>query len=112
MKYSTLILAATLLISSGAFSLATAQCERPSQEEREAVKTALFAEADADDNNQLSAEEFAALRELVEAERAERLFTCIDSNGDGAVSAEEFAAHQPPQEGRGKRGGPGGQRPF
>ena len=33
---------------------------------------------------------------LFDVVRAERHFTCLDTNSDGQVSAEELAAHRPP----------------
>lgn len=112
MKYSTPLLAVAFLTISGTFSFATAECQRPTQEEREATRSALFTEADADKNGQLSVEEFATFHDLLEDERTAHLFACIDSNSDGSVSAEELATHKPPQRGPGNRGGLGGQRPF
>ncbi|MBM4257582.1 MAG: hypothetical protein FJ147_17025 [Deltaproteobacteria bacterium] len=112
MKYSTTLLAVALLTISGTFSFATAECQRPTQEEREATRNALFTEADADKNGLLTLEEYDVLKDLVEEARAERMFTCIDSNGDGAVSAEELAAQQSQRDGHGRRGGQGRQRPF
>ncbi len=112
MKYRTSMLALMVLAVSGTFSFATAECQPPSQEEMEATKTALFAEADADHNGQLTLEEFATFRDLLEDGRTNHIFTCIDTNGDESISAEELAAHKPPQYDRGNRRGQGGQRPF
>ncbi len=95
MRLNRMVLLAGLFTLSGGFlSIAAAECTRPSQEEREAQRAALFAEADTDGNEALSHEEFAAFMELVKEARTDRSFTCLDANSDGQVSAEELAAQR------------------
>ena len=71
---------------------------------------ALFSQADADQDGKLSAEEFAQLQKLHEAEMAKRQaarpgFTSLDKDGDGYVTQEEMRAamksHRGGQHGRG-----------
>jgi hypothetical protein len=106
MRLSYVALLAGWLVVSGGFSDAVeAQCQPPSQEEITAERNALFAEADADDNNVLSPEEFTSFTDLQREARTDHMFTCLDANSDGQVSAEELAAHQP-------WGGPHPRGPF
>jgi len=92
MKLSHATLLAGCLAVSGGFSSAVeAQCQRPTQAEIEAERTALFAEADVDGNKALSQEEFSSFMELQREAHTARLFTCLDANSDGQVSAEELA---------------------
>jgi Ca2+-binding EF-hand superfamily protein len=106
MKVSHVVLLAGWLMVSGGFSSAVeAQCQRPTQEEIAAQRSALFAEADADDNNALSQEEFLSFTELEKAARIDHLFTCLDTNSDSQVSSEELTTQQP-------WGGPPHRGPF
>ena len=96
MKLNRMVLLAGLLAMSGGFlSIAAAECTRPSQEEREAQRATLFAEADTDGNDALSSAEFTTFVQLVEAARAGRHFVCLDNDSDGSVSSEELAAQRP-----------------
>jgi hypothetical protein len=106
MQLNRVMLLAGLLAMSGGFSYAVAaECTHPSQEEREAQRAALFAEADANDDNALSRTEFTTFGQLVEAARADRHFACLDSNSDSSVSAEELSAQH-------SHWGRGPKRPF
>nr|MBP8220133.1 EF-hand domain-containing protein [Aeromonadaceae bacterium] len=58
---------------------------------------ALFSQADVDQDGKLSADEFAQLQKLHEAEMAKRQaarpgFTTLDQDGDGYVTQEEMRA--------------------
>src|SRR5262245_61345289 len=96
MKPSLIVLLAGSVVLSGGFaSVVAAQCQLPTRTEREAERATLFAQADADGNKTLSAEEFVAFTEFEKAARLNHLFSCLDANSDGQVSADELAAGPP-----------------
>ena len=68
----------------------------------QADRQAIFAEADANHDGALSADEFATFHQLMRQHFAEKMFQRADANGDGVVTLAELeAAHG----GRGPHGG-------
>jgi Ca2+-binding EF-hand superfamily protein len=96
---STRWLAAALVLAGGT---ALAAPPWPDKAERDAAVAAAFAEADADDNGALTAEEFESFHELMRQRMQGRLFARADANGDGQLTLEELQAARPP---RGRRSG-------
>jgi Ca2+-binding EF-hand superfamily protein len=74
---------------------------------KQEVRTAIFVEADVDQNGTLSVTELAAVPDIMRRHFAEKRLTEIDTNGDGVVSQEEFLAAPPPMHRRGGCHGPG-----
>lgn len=91
MKIDRWLLMGTMLLLSGRV---LAQ-NPPSPAEINAERAALLAQADADGNGTLSADEFKTFESLVRDKMAERHFTHLDTNGDGAVSLEELQGDHP-----------------
>ncbi len=67
------------------------ELRRADREEREReARIRSFETADADDDGQLSAQEYADLPATANAERRRRLFTRLDQNEDGSLTPDEF----------------------
>jgi len=61
-----------------------------------AARDKAFAEADADGNDVLTADELAAFHEAMREAFEDARFAKIDTNGDGVVSKDELAAAPKP----------------
>ncbi len=77
----------------------TVQAERPTKEERDAVRAETFAQADADGNGALSRDELATFGTLLRQRYKSDRFARIDANGDGQVTLEELQAAGPGKHG-------------
>ena len=64
----------------------------------------MFAQADADGNGALSAEELATFHTLMKQRKQSEFFTRADANGDGQLTLAEMQAARPPH--GGCHGGP------
>jgi Ca2+-binding EF-hand superfamily protein len=53
---------------------------------------ALFAQADADGDGSLTADEFKVFKQLLAEKRTQLMFQRIDTNGDGKVTLDEINA--------------------
>ncbi len=68
---------------------------RISEQEMAEHRAARFDRADGNGDGLISEAEFMAARQARGEERARRIFTFMDSNGDGALSLEEVAQRRP-----------------
>ncbi|HEY2775913.1 MAG TPA: hypothetical protein VGK20_17865 [Candidatus Binatia bacterium] len=74
---------------------AFAHCDGPDGDMRasfEAVVSSAFAQADADANGKLTAEEFANFHDILRRQMEAAHFQALDKDGDGAVSLDELKA--------------------
>ena len=90
------------IVSSAEFEAADVRPERPGARDRRKPRpflgrgddgdrrTEVFAEADANDDGQLSEAEFEALPEAMRALGKRRLFARLDDNEDSSLSTDEF----------------------
>jgi hypothetical protein len=92
MAHRAWMLAAALALLAGPVLAGTG---RPSREDIASDKAALFKQADADGDGELSPTEFEAFRQLVRAKMAERHFARADTDGDGKLSLAELEAARP-----------------
>jgi hypothetical protein len=94
-------IAAAALALAGATVVAAQNvpAERPTKEQREAVRAQTFAQADADGNGALSPDELTTFKTLLRQRYKGDHFARIDANGDGQVTLEEMQAAR-----AGKRG--------
>jgi hypothetical protein len=76
----------------------------PDKATRDATQAEVFAQADADGNGTLSAEELTTFHTLMRQRMQAAFITRADSNGDGQLSLDELQAARPPH--GGCHGGP------
>jgi hypothetical protein len=80
-----------LAIAASAFVAAPVlACEGGRGEKYAEARNAAFADADADGNGALSAEEYPAFKEALHRKKADAHFARLDKDDDGLVTAEEL----------------------
>ncbi len=89
--YLGIAIAASALLAAPAFA-----CEGARAEKMAEARDASFAEADADADGVLTAEEFVVFESAMRRAKRAQHFDRVDADGDGVVTAEELENARPP----------------